>query len=41
MILRLNMIADEDFMLVASKQVLKELYQLLHYPRIIKRFSPS
>jgi putative PIN family toxin of toxin-antitoxin system len=36
-----DMIADEDFMLVASKKILKELYQVLHYPRIIKRFSPS
>jgi putative PIN family toxin of toxin-antitoxin system len=35
------MIADEDFTLVASKPILKELYQVLHYPRIIKRFSPS
>ena len=36
-----DMIADEDFMLVTSKQILKELYQVLHYPRIIKRFTPS
>lgn len=36
-----NMIADERFMLVTSKQILKELYQVLHYPRIIKRFSPT
>ena len=36
-----DMIADEDFMLVASKKILKELYQVLHYPRIIKRFSLS
>ena len=36
-----DMIADEDFMLVTSKQILKELYQVLHYPHIIKRFSPS
>jgi putative PIN family toxin of toxin-antitoxin system len=36
-----NMIADEVFILVTSKQVLKELYQVLHYPLIIKRFTPS
>ena len=36
-----DMIADEHFMLVTSKQILKELYQVLHYPHIIKRFSPS
>ncbi|MCP4623268.1 MAG: putative toxin-antitoxin system toxin component, PIN family [bacterium] len=36
-----DMIADEDFTLVTSKQILKELYQVLHYPRIIKRFSAS
>jgi len=36
-----DMIADEDFVLVTSKQILKELYQVLHYPRIIKRFTPS
>ncbi len=36
-----DMIADGRFMLVTSKQILKELYQVLHYPRIIKRFSPS
>jgi hypothetical protein len=35
------MIADEDFMLVTSKQILKELAQVLHYPRILKRFTPS
>ena len=36
-----NMIADEEFILVTSKQILKELYQVLHSPRIIKRFTPS
>jgi hypothetical protein len=36
-----DMIADEDFMLVTSKQILKELAQVLHYPRILKRFTPS
>lgn len=36
-----DMIADEHFLLVTSKPILKELYQVLHHPRIIKRFSPS
>jgi putative PIN family toxin of toxin-antitoxin system len=36
-----NMITDEDFILVTTKKILKELYQVLHYPRIIKRFTPS
>jgi putative PIN family toxin of toxin-antitoxin system len=36
-----DMIADEEFMLVTSKQILKELYQVLHYPRIIKRLTPT
>ena len=36
-----DMIADEEFMLVTSKQILKELYQVLHYPHIVKRFTPS
>jgi hypothetical protein len=36
-----NMIAADDFILITSKQILKELYQVLHYPRIIKHFTPS
>jgi putative PIN family toxin of toxin-antitoxin system len=36
-----NMIAADDFLLVTSKLILKELYQVLHYPRIIKHFKPS
>ena len=36
-----DMIADEAFMLVTSKEILKELHPVLHYPRIIKRFTPS
>jgi len=36
-----DMIADGDFVLITSKAILKELYQVLHYPHIIKRFSPS
>jgi putative PIN family toxin of toxin-antitoxin system len=35
------MIAVNDFMLVTSKQILREFYQVLHYPRIIVRFTPS
>jgi putative PIN family toxin of toxin-antitoxin system len=36
-----DMIADGRFVLVTSKPILKELYQVLHYPHIVKRFSPS
>jgi putative PIN family toxin of toxin-antitoxin system len=36
-----DMIAEGRFVLVTSKPILKELYQVLHYPHIVKRFSPS
>jgi putative PIN family toxin of toxin-antitoxin system len=36
-----DMIADGRFILATSKSILKELYQVLHYPHIVKRFSPS
>ena len=36
-----DMIADNRFVMVTSKPLLKELYEVLHYPHIIKRFSPS
>ena len=36
-----DLIADNAFLLVTSKEILKELYQVLHYPHIVKRFSPS
>jgi putative PIN family toxin of toxin-antitoxin system len=36
-----DLIADSAFVLVASKAILKELYEVLHYPHIIKRFKPS
>lgn len=36
-----DMIAVDRFVLVTSKPILKELYQVLHYPHITKRFSPS
>ena len=34
-------IADEAFTLVTSKQILAELYRVLHYPRILKQFNAS
>jgi putative PIN family toxin of toxin-antitoxin system len=36
-----DLIADEAFTFVTSKEIIKELYRVLHYPRIIKRFKPS
>lgn len=36
-----NMIADEAFTLVASEKIMAELYRVLHYPRILKQFTPS
>ncbi|MEE8432775.1 MAG: putative toxin-antitoxin system toxin component, PIN family [Candidatus Desulfatibia sp.] len=36
-----DLIADRAFVLVTSKAILKELYEVLHYPHIIKRFKPS
>jgi uncharacterized protein len=36
-----DMIAEGRFVLVTSKPILKELYQVLHYPHIVKHFSPS
>jgi len=36
-----NMIADEAFMLVTSKEIMAELYRVIHYPRILKQFKPS
>ena len=36
-----DMIADGRFLPVTSKPILKELYQVLHYPHIAKRFSPT
>ena len=34
-------IADDAFILVTSKPILKELYEVFHYPHILKRFKPS
>jgi putative PIN family toxin of toxin-antitoxin system len=36
-----DMIADEVFRLVTSKEIMAELYRVLHYPRILKQFNPS
>jgi putative PIN family toxin of toxin-antitoxin system len=36
-----DMIADEAFTLVTSKEIVKELYRVLFYPHIVKRFKPS
>ena len=36
-----DLIADEAFTLVTSKKIIKELYRVLHYPHIQKRFKPS
>lgn len=36
-----NLIADDAFILVTSKAILKELYEVLHYPHIVKQFKAS
>ncbi len=36
-----DLIADDAFTLVTSKAIMKELYEVLHYPHIVKRFKPS
>ncbi len=36
-----DMIAEEIFTLVTSKEIMAELYRVLHYPRILKQFHPS
>ncbi len=36
-----KMISDGSFTLVTSKAIIKELYKVLHYPHITKRFKPS
>ena len=36
-----NMIADDAFILVTSKDIMAELFRVLHYPRILKQFKPS
>ncbi len=36
-----DLIAEETFTLVTSKEIMAELYRVLHYPRILKQFHPS
>lgn len=36
-----DMIADSRFVMVASKPIFKELFEVLHYPHIVKRFLPT
>lgn len=36
-----DMIAEGAFTLVMSKEIMGELYRVLHYPRILKHFTPS
>jgi len=36
-----NLIAREEFTLVASREILAELFRVLNYPRIIQQFNPS
>lgn len=36
-----DLIATDAFIMVTSKAILKELYEVLHYPHIIKRFNAS
>jgi putative PIN family toxin of toxin-antitoxin system len=36
-----DLIAEETFTLVTSKEIMAELYRVIHYPRILKQFHPS
>lgn len=36
-----DMIADGAFTLVTSKEIMAELYRVIHYPRVLKQFNPS
>ncbi|MBI4689111.1 MAG: hypothetical protein HY754_02400 [Nitrospirae bacterium] len=36
-----NMTANGAFMLVTSKEIMAELYRIIHYPRIPKQLKPS
>jgi len=36
-----NLIAEGAFTLVTSKEIMAELYRVIHYPRILKQFKPS
>ncbi len=36
-----DMIAEGRFALFTSKEIMAELYRVLHYPRILKQFEPA
>lgn len=36
-----NLIADDAFIMVSSKEIIKELLEVLHYPHIVQHFRPS
>lgn len=36
-----DMIADGVFTLVTSREIMAELYRVLHYPRILEHFHPA
>lgn len=36
-----DMIAEGAFQLVTSKEIMAELYRVLHYPRILRQFKPT
>ena len=36
-----DMIADGAFTLYTSREIMAELYRVLHYPRILKQYEPS
>ena len=36
-----SLMADRAFMVVTAKAILKELYDVLQYPHIVRRFKPS
>ena len=36
-----DMIAEGAFQLVTSKEIMAELYRVLHYPRILRQFKPA
>jgi len=36
-----DLIADDAFILITSKSILKELYEVLHYSHIVARFKTS
>ena len=36
-----DMIADDAFTVVTSREIMTEVYRVLHYPRILRDFAPS